>query len=197
MFWGIGSARDWDAWSTLFPTSSASYNTSTLPNGTPAAFPWSWSTVQYYHKKSENFTAPPASQQSKFGMTIDHDAHGYAGPIQTTMSQYIYDPISNWVPTLVNVGMKKGDLASGDTNVATITPSTLNAYNFTRSNSLAGYITPVGPRSNLVILTGMQATGLVWGTKSSAGVVATGVVSIDLRLDLVGLADDIEHRVTL
>ncbi|KAB5588745.1 GMC oxidoreductase [Ceratobasidium theobromae] len=175
MFWSIGAARDWDAWSTLFPTSSASYNTSTLPNGTPAGFPWSWTQIQHYHKKSENFTAPPAAQQSQFGMSIDPDAHGYGGAIQTTMSQYIYEPISNWVPTLVNVGMKKGDLASGDTHVATITPSTLNAHNFTRSNSLAGYITPVGPRNNLVILTGVQATGLVWGTKSGAGAVATGV----------------------
>ena len=94
------------------------------------------------------------------------------------MSEYIYDPITNWVPTLVNVGMKKGDLASGDTNVATITPSTLNPTNYTRSNSLAGYITPVGPRSNLVILTGMQATSLVWGSKGSSGAVATGVVSV-------------------
>ncbi|KAF8755930.1 GMC oxidoreductase family [Rhizoctonia solani] len=125
--------------------------------------------------KSETFHAPPAEQQSKYGMTIDADAHGTSGPIQTTMSEFIYDPVSNWVPTLVNVGMKKGDLASGDTNVATITPSTLNPSNFTRSNSLAGYITPVGPRSNLVILTGVQATGLVWSSKKTGGAVATGV----------------------
>ncbi|GAB1528492.1 hypothetical protein RhiTH_011686 [Rhizoctonia solani] len=175
MFWGIGSAHDWDAWSTLFPTSSPSYNSSKLPNGTPASFPWTWAQIQHYHKKSETFHAPPAEQQSKYGMTIDADAHGTSGPIQTTMSEFIYDPVSNWVPTLVNVGMKKGDLASGDTNVATITPSTLNPSNFTRSNSLAGYITPVGPRSNLVILTGVQATGLVWGSKKTGGAVATGV----------------------
>ncbi|CUA68292.1 Versicolorin B synthase [Rhizoctonia solani] len=175
MFWGIGAARDWDAWSTLFPTSSASYNSSKLPNGTPASFPWNWSTIQRYHQKSETFHAPPADQQTKYGMTIDDSAHGTSGPIQTTMSEYIYDPIANWVPTLVNVGMKKGDLASGDTNVAAITPSTLNPTNFTRSNSLAGYITPVGPRKNLMILTGMQATSLVWGTKGSSGAVATGV----------------------
>ncbi|KEP51255.1 GMC oxidoreductase [Rhizoctonia solani 123E] len=175
MFWGLGAARDWDAWSTLFPNSSASYNSSKLLNGTPASFPWNWSTIQSYHKKSETFHAPPADQQTKFGMTIDASVHGTSGPIQTTMSEYIYDPISNWVSTFVNVGMKKGDLASGDTNVATISPSTLNPTNYTRSNSLAGYITPVGPRKNLVILTGMQATGLVWGTKSSRGAVATGV----------------------
>ncbi|CAE6483437.1 unnamed protein product [Rhizoctonia solani] len=175
MFWGIGSAHDWDAWSTLFPTSSPSYNSSKLPNGTPASFPWTWAQIQHYHKKSETFHAPPAEQQSKYGMTIDADAHGTSGPIQTTMSEFIYDPVSNWVPTLVNVGMKKGDLASGDTNVATITPSTLNPSNFTRSNSLAGYITPVGPRGNLVILTGVQATGLVWSSKKTGGAVATGV----------------------
>ncbi|CAE6474212.1 unnamed protein product [Rhizoctonia solani] len=175
MFWGIGSQRDWDAWATLFPTSSSSYNTSTLANGTPASFNWSWSTIQKYHKKSENFTAPPADQQTQFGMVIDADAHGYDGAIQTTMSEYIYEGVANWVPTLVALGMSKGDLASGDTHIVAITPSTLNAHNFTRSNSMAGYINPVGPRSNLVILTGMQATSLVWGDKGSSGAVATGV----------------------
>ncbi|QRW23253.1 GMC oxidoreductase [Rhizoctonia solani] len=175
MFWGIGAQREWDAWATLFPTSSSSYNSSTLENGTPASFNWSWSMIQKYHKKSENFTAPPAEQQTQFGMTIDADSHGYGGAIQTTMSQYIYDGIANWVPTLVALGMSKGDLASGDTHVVSITPSTLNAHNFTRSNSMAGYIDPVGPRSNLVILTGMQATGLVWGDKGSSGAIATGV----------------------
>ncbi|KDN45819.1 hypothetical protein RSAG8_04652, partial [Rhizoctonia solani AG-8 WAC10335] len=175
MFWGIGGQRDWDAWATLFPASSSSYNTSTLANGTPSSFNWSWSTIQKYHKKSENFTAPPADQQTQFGMVIDKDAHGYGGPIQTSMSEYIYDGIANWVPTLVALGMSKGDLASGDTHIVAITPSTLNAHNFTRSNSMAGYINPVGPRSNLVILTGMQATSLVWGDKGSSGAVATGV----------------------
>lgn len=178
MFWGIGSQRDWDAWSMLFPNTSSSYNTSTLPNGTPAAYPWTWETIHAYHKKSENFTAPPTEQQTQFGMTIQPDAHGYGGPIQTSMSQYIYDPIENWVPTLVNVGMTKGDLATGETHVVGITPSTLNAQNFTRSNSMAGYINPLAPRSNLVILTGMQATSLVWGTAGSSGAVATGVVSL-------------------
>ncbi|KAG8688536.1 hypothetical protein FRC08_011383 [Ceratobasidium sp. 394] len=175
MFWGIGAQRDWDAWSTLFPTTSASYNTSTLPNGTPAAFKWSWSTIQAYFKKCETFTPPPAAQQTKFGMVVQQDAHGYSGPIQTTMSQYIYDPIANWVPTLVAAGMKKGDLHAGDTHVVAITPSTLNAKNFTRSNSLAGYINPLPPRSNLVILTGVQATTLTWGTNGASGAVATGV----------------------
>ncbi|CAE6496195.1 unnamed protein product [Rhizoctonia solani] len=175
MFWGIGGQRDWDAWATLFPTSSSSYNTSTLANGTPASFNWSWSTIQKYHKKSENFTAPPADQQTQFGMVIDADAHGYSGAIQTTMSEYIYDGIANWVPSLVALGMTKGDLASGDTHIVAITPSTLNAHNMSRSNSMAGYINPVGPRSNLVILTGMQATSLVWGNKGSSGAVATGV----------------------
>ncbi|CAE6447012.1 unnamed protein product [Rhizoctonia solani] len=155
MFWGLGAAHDWDAWSTLFPTSSPYYNSSKLPNGTPASFPWNWSTIQFYHKKSETFHAPPADQQTKFGMTIDASAHGTSGPIQTTMSHL------------------RPDFQLGA--YAPISPSTLNPTNYTRSNSLAGYITPVGPRKNLVILTGMQATSLMWGTKSSSGAVATGV----------------------
>lgn len=60
----------------------------------------------------------------------------------------------------------------------TITPSTLNPVNQTRSDSLRGYIQAAPPRSNLVILTGQQGTKLLFnGTKDAKGnVAATGVL---------------------
>lgn len=59
----------------------------------------------------------------------------------------------------------------------TITTSTINTSNQTRSDAKAGYITPLPPRSNLVILTGQQVTSVVFNgsTDANGGVIASGV----------------------
>lgn len=59
----------------------------------------------------------------------------------------------------------------------TLTPSTLNAINQTRSDSKAGYIDPLPPRSNLVILTGQQVTQVIFNgsTDASGNIIASGV----------------------
>ncbi len=58
-----------------------------------------------------------------------------------------------------------------------ITPSTLNMRNQTRSDSKAGYIDPLPPRSNLVILTGQQVTQVLFNgsTDASGNVIASGI----------------------
>lgn len=49
--------------------------------------------------------------------------------------------------------------------------------NQTRSDSKAGYIDPLPPRSNLVILTEQQVTGVIFNgsTDASGNIVASGV----------------------
>jgi choline dehydrogenase len=58
-----------------------------------------------------------------------------------------------------------------------ITPSTINSHNQTRSDSKAGYIDPMPPRSNLVILTGQQVTQVIFNgsTDASGNIIASGV----------------------
>ena len=65
------------------------------------------------------------------------------------------------------------DLADG----VTISPLTLNLSNQTRSDSKAGYIDPLPPRDNLVILTRYQVTGLTFNdtTDANGNVVASGI----------------------
>jgi choline dehydrogenase len=59
----------------------------------------------------------------------------------------------------------------------TITPSTLNMRSQTRSDSKAGYIDPLPPRDNLVILTGYQVTKVNFNgsTDTSGNIVASGI----------------------
>lgn len=59
----------------------------------------------------------------------------------------------------------------------TISPSTINPTNQSRSDSKAGYIDPLPPRANLVILTNQQVTQIIYNgsTDASGNVIASGV----------------------
>nr|ODN96743.1 glucose oxidase [Cryptococcus depauperatus CBS 7855] len=162
LFWGRASSAEYDAWATL------------NPNGNEK---WNWEEMNKYIKKSENFTAPSADVQKKFGMVIDPSAHGDSGPIQTGLCEYIFDEVAKWIPTWKALGLPGKDLEGGSTHGVTITASTLNTHNQTRSDSKAGYIDPLPPRSNLVILTKQQVTSVIFnGTKDANGnMLASGV----------------------
>jgi choline dehydrogenase len=132
--------------------------------------------LPYTYLQAETFTAPNASQQAKFGMVIDESAHGSTGPVQTGMSEYIFDAVANWIPAWVSLGLPAKDLWTGSTRGASITPSIINVVNQTRSDSKAAYIDPLPPRSNLVILTGQQVTSVIFnGSTVDGNVVASGI----------------------
>jgi hypothetical protein len=130
-----------------------------------------------YINKAETFNAPNSTQTSKFQIPYDLSAHGDSGPIQAGFSEYIYDAVANWVPAWVNLGFTAKDLGAGSTRGVTITTSTINPSNQTRSDSKAGYIDPLPPRSNLVILTGQQVTGVLFNgsVDASGNKIASGV----------------------
>lgn len=125
--------------------------------------------------QAENFTAPTDDQQSTFSIAVDPSAHGTSGPIQAGFSAYIYSACKYWVPTLVNLGWTNADQHAGSNHAVNLTPSSLNPTNQTRSDSKAGYIDPLPPRSNLVILTGYQVTAVLWNSTEAGSAVAGGL----------------------
>ncbi|WVQ95385.1 hypothetical protein IAU59_002482 [Kwoniella sp. CBS 9459] len=162
MFWGRPASDEFDAWATLNPNTDET---------------WNWDELNKYIKKSENFTAPDADTQSKFSMVIDQSAHGTEGPIQVGFTSYIFDACASWIPAWQTLGFSGIDLASGSTRGAMFSTSTINTSNQTRSDSKAGYIDPLPPRSNLVILTGQQVTAVLFNgsTDASGNIIASGV----------------------
>lgn len=109
-------------------------------------------------------------------MVFEGSAHGSTGPIQTGLCEYIFDAVANWIPAWITLGIPAKDLWAGSTRGVMITPSTINPINQTRSDSKAGYIDPLPPRSNLVILTGQQVTSVIFnGSTVDGNVVASGV----------------------
>lgn len=110
-------------------------------------------------------------------MVLNTSAHGDSGPIQVGFSEYIFDEVAKWIPAWETLGLSGKDLAGGSTHGAMISTSTINMQNQTRSDSKAGYIDPLPPRSNLVILTNQQVTSVIFNgsTDASGNIIASGV----------------------
>ncbi|KAK7062355.1 choline dehydrogenase [Favolaschia claudopus] len=161
-FWCRGSSAEYDAWNTL-------------QNGESAAQDWGWNTMQSAIKKCETFT--PMADDTAAAMSVTHDinAHGTNGPIQTSYSSFQFPQLSNWVPTMVAMGLPHAqDPANGSNVGVSFVPSIINPKNGSRSDSNFGYIAPYS-RPNLVILTGFQATKINWNSTTAGNAVAGGV----------------------
>ncbi|CED85556.1 gmc oxidoreductase [Phaffia rhodozyma] len=159
LFWSRGSVEEYDSWNTL------------NPNGTED---WGWEAMTAYINKAENFTAPPKWQTDYYDIPYNVSDHGTVGPIKIGYCAYMYDSVKNWVPAWVNLGKKRLDAHSGANVGVSFSPSTLNTENSTRSDSQAGYIAPLPPRSNLVILTGFQVTAISWNSTVAGNAVSNG-----------------------
>ncbi|ODN77798.1 hypothetical protein L202_04923 [Cryptococcus amylolentus CBS 6039] len=162
MFWGRASSEEYDVWATLNPSGNET---------------WNWEEMSKYIKKAENYTAPSSDVQDKFGMVVNASAHGDSGPIQAGYTEYIFDEVEKWIPAWETLGLSALDLAGGSTHGAQLSTSTINSSNQSRSDSKAGYIDPLPPRDNLVILTGQQVTSVVFNgsTDASGNIIASGV----------------------
>lgn len=127
--------------------------------------------------KAENYTAPRQDQISQHSMQVEPDAHGQSGPIQAGFAQYMFDIVENWIPSMRAVGINPIDGGSGTTHGAYFCPITINTSNMTRSDSKAGYIDPLPPRDNLMILTGQQVTAINFNgsTDANNNIIASGV----------------------
>ncbi|KAJ6515224.1 hypothetical protein C8R45DRAFT_202843 [Mycena sanguinolenta] len=161
-FWCRGSSAEYDAWNTL-------------QNGEAGAEDWGWNTMQTYIKKAETFTPMSDANAATMGVTHDINAHGTSGPIQASYSWYQFPQLSNWIPTLVAMGLPHTlDPANGTNIGVTFVPSIINPANGSRSDSNFGYIAPYSG-TNLVILTGYQVTKINWNSTTSGAAVAGGV----------------------
>ncbi|KAJ7265350.1 hypothetical protein B0H12DRAFT_1011454 [Mycena haematopus] len=161
-FWCRGSTAEYDAWNTL-------------QNGESGAEDWGWNTMQASIMKAENFT--PMSDANAATMSVTHDvnAHGTSGPIHASYSWFQFPQLSNWIPTMVAMGLPHAlDPANGTNVGVSFVPSIINPANGSRSDSNFGYIAPYAG-TNLVILTGYQVTQINWNSTTAGAAVAGGV----------------------
>ncbi|BGO89994.1 hypothetical protein NBRC10512_001979 [Rhodotorula toruloides] len=131
---------------------------------------WGWDTMYPYLKKSETWTPPSDSYVSSAHMVLNQSLHGLDGPVHYSYPGIFYNSMFEWIPTLENMGLDSRDPAGGENWGAFIATSAINPTNWTRSYAKNGYLDPVNYRQNLVVLTGYQATRIVFDGTTATGV---------------------------
>lgn len=103
-------------------------------------------------------------------MILDESLHGLDGPVHYSYPGLFYNSTYEWIPTFAALGVDSRDPAGGENWGAFIATSAINPSNWTRSYSKNGYLDQINYRTNLVVLTGYQATKIVFDGTTATGV---------------------------
>ncbi|GAA5998759.1 GMC family oxidoreductase [Rhodotorula paludigena] len=131
---------------------------------------WSWEALYPYLKKSELWTPPSDYHIQEASMVLNESLHGLDGPVHYSYPGLFYNSTYEWMPTLANLGIDSRDPAGGENWGAFIATSAINPTNWTRSYAANGYLDPINYRDNLVVLTGYQATRILFDGTTATGV---------------------------
>ncbi|KAJ7477416.1 alcohol oxidase [Mycena latifolia] len=146
--WRRAAADDYDAWSDVIDDAS-----------------WSFDSLFPYFKKSENWAAPTILYPGQVVTSALKDSQGTGGPIQVSYNNYVTDLDIPLVSSAVNCGWDfnespNGGNSSGISPLARDVSPTLGV----RFYAAPGYFAPAEQDSNLIVLTGAQATKINFAT---------------------------------
>ncbi|KAK4647166.1 uncharacterized protein QC761_123060 [Podospora bellae-mahoneyi] len=145
-----GARYDYDAWRTL---------------GNPG---WSWHGMLRYFKKSENFTACVAPEDSQNLHIRPHmKVHGQKGPLQVGYPRFFYNSSRNFLEGISELGIPLlPDINTGIAAGASVAPATINDRNQSRADSRRAYLDSVLSRPNLHLATQQTVTRVLFGTEA-------------------------------
>ncbi|KAF1362267.1 FAD/NAD(P)-binding domain-containing protein, partial [Lizonia empirigonia] len=133
------SAADYNAWERL---------------GNPG---WGWDGLLPYFKKSTTFT-PPKLTGKDFNITYNASFYGIDGPIQASFPNFEFPDVKvMWDAFRAENYPTPKEHASGDAVGATWIPTALDPKTQTRSDARRTYYDSVRNRTNLELLTGVEA----------------------------------------
>ncbi|KAF5370885.1 hypothetical protein D9758_002106 [Tetrapyrgos nigripes] len=136
---------------------------------------WNWSNYLKYFRKSETFSADPASA-AKHAFKPDPEAYGTEGPLHRILPSWISEHHMPYYEAMKSLGVShqydssNGNCAGTGTGTGAIDPKTA-----TRSSSVSAYYEPVKDRPNLTAIKLAQVTKVLFSKGSSGKLVATGV----------------------
>ncbi|KAG1883620.1 alcohol oxidase [Suillus subluteus] len=136
---------------------------------------WNWNTISDAIKSAEAWSPPTRHAKAHHADNVAKN-HGRYGYVKTTAYSYYYDLVLPFFETMNQLGVVTNQSeASGDiigiwTYTASIDPQTN-----TRSYSTNAYYDRVSNRPNIVVLTGAQASRVIFRQTSSSDLQATAV----------------------
>ena len=134
---------------------------------------WGWENQYLYMKKSEWWQDQTEANKELSNQVTDASLHGTDGPVGYSYPSFVYPQIQYWVPTFANLGIDTRDPAGGETWGAYTAMSALNNSlgASRRSYAKTGYLDNLAAgNDNLVVLTGYQATRIVFDGTTATGV---------------------------
>ncbi|KAN0118213.1 hypothetical protein V8E52_005474 [Russula decolorans] len=150
VLWQRPSREEFDVWGTE------------LGNGPT----WSFDALEPYYRKAENWTGPPIKTLP--GGQKDHalgKVFGRNGPMQISYNNYYPGLIEESVAAANNLGARTSSNPETGNATGFYTPArAVDPRSGTRSSSLTGYFEPNADRKNLVVLTGAEATKVLFKT---------------------------------
>ncbi|KAJ6595081.1 GMC oxidoreductase [Mycena vulgaris] len=137
---------------------------------------WTGQNLFKYMRKAETFTHPDLAYAEANNLTFIPSAHGSTGPVHNSFSKFISDGQKPWLSALETLGVHKiEDALAGEDVGAWMAPADIDGVTVTRSYAASAYYVPVSNRSNLVLLTGAEATRIVSVKRNDKLVTATAV----------------------
>ncbi|KAK1712141.1 hypothetical protein BDP67DRAFT_518011 [Colletotrichum lupini] len=122
---------------------------------------WEWKDVIPFFKKFETFAEPPPEKIEKFGITFDHQCHGYSGPLGVGWNEYIFPDDDKFLYALDAMEIPRAHDPSCNKMGSFICPSSLDQANQSRTDSRTAYYDPIRFRANLDVLYLNQATRIL------------------------------------
>lgn len=151
------SAADYNAWEQL---------------GNPG---WGWNGLLPYFKKSTTFT-PPKLTGKEFNITYDASVYGTNGPLQASFPNFEFPDVKvMWEAFRAEGYPTPKEHAAGDAVGATWIPTSLDPKTQTRSDARRAYYDSVKNRGNLKLITGVEATEVLFDNLTAKGVSFTNL----------------------
>ncbi|KAJ6537710.1 hypothetical protein B0H19DRAFT_1382431 [Mycena capillaripes] len=137
---------------------------------------WDWKGLLEYFKASETF-APTAEEMSKFQVKFNKTAHGTFGPLQRTLPKWVSNVHAPLVQGMEYLGVPYSLDSTSGNNIGVWTSNHSIDAQGARSSSASAYYEPKRESPNLSVVTGAQATRIVFCTSrdDSGNLIASGV----------------------
>ncbi|KAF9700052.1 hypothetical protein EKO04_001434 [Ascochyta lentis] len=150
------SAADYNAWEQL---------------GNPG---WGWNGLLPYFKKSTTFTPPKLAKE--FNITYDASVYGKDGPVHASYPNFEFPDVKvMWESFRAEGYPTPKEHAAGDAVGATWIPTALDPKTQTRSDARRSYYDSVKSRPNLKLITGVEATEVLFQDLTAKGVQFTNL----------------------
>ncbi|KAI0312846.1 GMC oxidoreductase-domain-containing protein, partial [Amylostereum chailletii] len=164
VLWQRASREEYDSWGTV------------LGNG-PS---WSFDALQPYFQKAENWTGPPPAVVPGAMDDLEglKSSFGMDGPVQISYNSFYPDPIVPAVKAAHALGIRINPNPNDGNATGFSTPArAVDPRTGMRSSAVTAYFDSSSDRPNLLVLTGAQATKVLFseGDDDGDGKKATGV----------------------